>query len=105
LSTLSIRFKRRARIVAAGLTLSAAALAIIPGVAEAEGNLAAESIGTVQGVSTAPEANTQAALLDSTNNATYPQGGGTDYAAPADNTADQSMGTVQGANADPQLDT
>lgn len=36
MSTLGIRLKRRARILAAGLTLSAATLAIVPGIAEAQ---------------------------------------------------------------------
>jgi len=90
-------------MVAAGLTLSAAALAIIPGVAEAQSNLATESIGTAQGVNAAPKVNNQVAALDSTNNATYSrQGAG--Y-APADNTAKRSIGTVQGVNAAPRLDT
>src|SRR5215217_3370522 len=81
-----MKLKLRARILAVGLTLSATTLAIIPGVAEAQGNLATESsgggannsapadntanqsVGTVQDVNAAPDANTQAAVLDSKNN-------------------------------------
>src|ERR671920_2168842 len=71
-----MKLKLRARILAVGLTLSATTLAIIPGVAEAQGNLATDS-----------------------------SGGGANNSAPADNTANQSVGTVQGVNAAPDANT
>ena len=64
MSSLSMKLKLRARILAVGLTLSATTLAIIPSVAEAQGNLATESVGTVQGVNAAPDANTQVAAAE-----------------------------------------
>src|SRR5919112_2044652 len=122
-----MKLKLRARILAVGLTLSATTLAIIPGVAEAQGNLATESsgggannsapadntanqsVGTVQDVNAAPDANTQAAVLDSKNNLSGSSGssnGGNDPASSGGtNNAKDSIGTVQGVNADPNLNT
>src|SRR5919107_844863 len=122
-----MKLKLHARILAVGLTLSATTLAITPGVAEAQGNLATESsgggannsapadntanqsVGTVQDVNAAPDANTQAAVLDSKNNLSGSSGssnGGNDPASSGGtNNAKDSIGTVQGVNASPDANT
>src|SRR3712207_6781947 len=105
-----MKLKLRPRILAVWLTLSTTTLAIIPGVAEAQGNLATESIGTVQGVNADPNLNTQAAAADSQNNLSDgstngPASGGSADPSGGTNSANESIGTVQDVNASPETNT
>src|SRR5919107_1054723 len=95
MSTLSMRLKQRARMLAAGVALSAATLALIPGVAEATDpadcvcRLVGDITNTEEPASGGQPSNNDSGNDDST--------GG--------NSADESIGTVQGVNAAPDLNT
>jgi hypothetical protein len=101
LSTLSIRLKQRANVLAAGAVLSDATLAYLPGVAEAK-NSTRDSAGTVQGVHASPKAATQASGSD--NKADSPSRGGNSGGG-SEKGASDSIGASQGVNVSPDATT
>src|ERR687897_1624072 len=95
MSTLSMRLKHRARMLAAGVALSAATVALIPGVAEATDpadcvcRLVGDITNTEEPASGGQPSNNDSGSNDST--------GG--------NNANESIGTIQDVNLSPNLDT
>src|SRR5215210_8441507 len=95
MSTLSMRLKQRARMLAAGVALAAATLALIPGVAEATdpADCVCRLVGDI--------ANTEepASGGQPSNNGSDSNDSG------SGNNANESIGTVQDVSISPNVDT